>query len=344
MFRILPRAFWSQVFEKKKTSCSPLALTEDARAEVFARTTRVIEGCFANCAVSLYGSAAYGMALPGSDLDICVSGPLESATPWHDLAPHLQKMVGSNGSVQVIASSKIPVVKVRDPVYGYSIDVTFGHQPLDSVKLIKKWDADMDRLKPLVLIVKYLLQQRCLNLPYTGGLSSFCVVVMVRHFLCTLRLQKKAKLNEQSPLGPLLLGFLRYFGPRFDYQQCGVCADGHLVSKDETGLVNDVFVVLNPLETRAVNCASSAFRMADVVTMFAVVDEQLRSAVCLDLEGPDAPFPSALSAVIWPDEAIAQRRQRIKDVVRARQRNRSGKGPKKTLKIDPENRLQNMLA
>jgi DNA polymerase sigma len=285
------------------------------------------------------------MALPGSDLDVCVTGPLESATPWNDLAPHLQKMVGSTGSVQVIASSKIPVVKVRDPVYGYNIDVTFGHQPLDSVKLIKKWDAEMDRLKPLVLIVKYLLQQRCLNLPYTGGLSSFCVVVMVRHFLLTLRRERKAKLNEQSPLGPLLLGFLRYFGPRFLYQELGVCADGTLVSKEEVGLEKDVFVVLNPLEARAINCAASAFRMADVVTMFAVVDEQLRRAVCLDLEAPDAPFPSALSAVVWPDEAIVQRRQRIKDVTRARARNRSGgKGPKKTLKVDPENRLQNLFA
>ncbi len=321
------------------------ASLEDARQEVFARVAHVIECCFPKCVVSLYGSVAYGMALPNSDLDVCVAGVLDSATPWHDLAPYLQKWVGSGGAVQVIASSKIPVVKLRDPLYGFCIDVTFGHQPLESVAMIKSWDAEMDRLKPLVLIVKYLLQQRCLNLPYTGGLSSFCVVVMVRHFLRSLSGQQKdrsRKLTEQSPLGPLVLAFLRYFGPRFDYNSYAVCADGTLVSRADLEL-NDVFVILNPLESRPVNCAASAFRMADVATMFAVVDDQLRSVVSMDLGGPDAPFASVLSAVVWPDETIEMRRRRIKDILTARLRPRNGKGPKKTLKLDPENLLENLV-
>jgi non-canonical poly(A) RNA polymerase PAPD5/7 len=135
-----------------------------------------------------------------------------------------------------------------------------------------------------VLAVKYFLLQRDLNVPYSGGLSSFVVACMVRHFLSSIRGNRKSgsnarrKLTDMSPLGPLLLGFLRYFGSRFNFTNLVYFTDGTTRRKSECGLSEGpMFVMANPLENSLVNCAASAFRIAEVATTFAVLEQQVQS-------------------------------------------------------------------
>jgi DNA polymerase sigma len=171
---------------------------------------------------------------------------------------------------------------------------------------------------------------------------------MVRHYLCQLRAHKrsdsaKRRLTETSPLGPLLLGFLRYFGPRFNYHSLACCVDGTTRSKADCGLVDNVFVLLNPLEEKFVNCANSAFRMAEIATMFAVVEQQLHDAIDADLTAKDAKFQTVLSCVCFADPLIEQRRKIFRElrssqrVTPSVERSERGKAPRKALKIDLEN-------
>jgi DNA polymerase sigma len=317
---------------KKKKKRLIAALLDQCRLDAFNKCKAVIKSCFPSAKVELYGSAATKLALPTSDLDISVvSGFEDSSESLYKLSPYLEKYGAKN--LQVIAGCKVPVIKFVDPTYGFSLDITFGVSASSTVKKVLGWVSELDRLRPLTLIIKSLLHQRNLNVPYTGGLGSFSVVVMVRHFLLTLKDNKRG-MTTTSPMGPLLLHFLRYFG-RFNFQQLAVKHDGTTISKQETG-IDQPFVVLNPLENSFVNAASSSFRMQEIMAMFICTEKALRMAMGKDYTLPDARFGSVLSNVCFVDPSVAAWRQTL--VPPTKQRNpKNGKSFKKAHRVDMEN-------
>ena len=120
----------------------------------------------------------------------------------------------------------------------------------------------MDALVPLVLVLKQFLYQRGLHNAFTGGLSSYCLVLMVISFLQlfggssgggtaagnSLNVSSGATSNDKAGtssstsshpkpalhngnacgtsstknLGVLLHDFLELYGKRFDYQNFGI--------------------------------------------------------------------------------------------------------------------------
>jgi non-canonical poly(A) RNA polymerase PAPD5/7 len=117
-----------------------------ARTAVFSQVSSVIKKCFPDCVVELYGSSATQLCLPNSDLDLSVSGTGGSGAPWSDLAPFLREFGAQN--LQVISTSKVPLVKLRDPVYSLNVDISFQtNSAAPSVELVRTWMTQMDRFK-----------------------------------------------------------------------------------------------------------------------------------------------------------------------------------------------------
>lgn len=87
-------------------------------------------------------------------------------------------------------------------------------------------------LPPLVLVLKQFLYEKGLNNTYTGGLGSYCLVLMVISFLQSKRFSgnnifnndNKAGFEEKGKfnLGILLLEFLELYGKKFDYNNMGI--------------------------------------------------------------------------------------------------------------------------
>jgi DNA polymerase sigma len=187
------------------------------------RVTEVITSLWPQCHVVPYGSTITRCALPCSDIDLAVVSGYEGEHPWFELSSRLvQAGVCDADVMHVISTSRVPVIKLREGRFNICVDISFGVDPQPTLSLMDEWDKDMPHLRPLVMIVKCLLSQRGLNDVYAGGIGSFTVVVMVRHFLSTLKDtkpvpttaqgdkentkgSKKKKLNPSSPLGPLLL-------------------------------------------------------------------------------------------------------------------------------------------
>jgi DNA polymerase sigma len=65
-------------------------------------------------------------------------------------------------------------------------------------------------LKPIVLVLKKLLQNHGLNHPYHGGLNSYSLVLITSAFL--------HRFNVVESVSKNLVEFLRYFGYFFDPQ------------------------------------------------------------------------------------------------------------------------------
>lgn len=98
-------------------------------------------------------------------------------------------MLGSQSwveSIVVLETAKIPVLKLVSAESSVPIDITFEsaatHSGLLARDLIKRYAEEIPELYPLAIVFKQLLRERGLNDAYTGGLSSYSVVLMLIHF------------------------------------------------------------------------------------------------------------------------------------------------------------------
>ena len=65
-----------------------------------------------------------------------------------------------------------------------TLDITSkSHLGVETVSLVKKLVLHYQELRPLVLVIKQLLNTMRLNDPYTGGLGSYALVIMVAALL-----------------------------------------------------------------------------------------------------------------------------------------------------------------
>ena len=134
-------------------------------------------------------------------------------------------------SIRIIGNTTIPVLKLKtrprsnsvDSFPSLSLDVSFegkGHKGLEANKFILGLMKEKPPLRPVVLVLKYFLTKRSLCESYTGGLSSYALLLMAARFL-----QETEDHNfncEVLDIGALFLGFLNFFGERFDPRQTGI--------------------------------------------------------------------------------------------------------------------------
>lgn len=89
-------------------------------------------------------------------------------------------------SLLLLDTAKIPVLKLVSADTRVPIDITFEssstHSGLIARDLIKRYAEELPELYPLAVVFKQLLRERDLNDAYTGGLSSYSIVLMIVHF------------------------------------------------------------------------------------------------------------------------------------------------------------------
>lgn len=89
-------------------------------------------------------------------------------------------------SMVLLDTAKIPVLKLVSAETRVPIDITFEssstHSGLIARDLIKRYADELPELYPLAVVFKQLLRERDLNDAYTGGLSSYSIVLMIIHF------------------------------------------------------------------------------------------------------------------------------------------------------------------
>jgi DNA polymerase sigma len=84
----------------------------------------------------------------------------------------------------VVAKAKVPIVKLVVMPYGLKFDISIGKSNgLEAVSLIREHLQKWPPLRPLVTILKLYLLQRNMNEVFTGGLSSYALIISVVGFL-----------------------------------------------------------------------------------------------------------------------------------------------------------------
>lgn len=202
---------------------SPRPEEEAMRREVVNRIETVIKDLWPTARVEIFGSFSTGLYLPTSDIDLVVFGEWDHPPlHLHQLEQALRKQnVAEPYSIKVLDKATVPIIKLTDQETEVKVDISFNVETgLRAARLIKDYLKRYTVLPYLIFILKQFLLQRDLNEVFTGGISSYSLILMVISFLqLHPRIDtRRANIN----LGILLIEFLELYGRDFNYLRTGI--------------------------------------------------------------------------------------------------------------------------
>ncbi|XP_014209789.1 non-canonical poly(A) RNA polymerase PAPD5 isoform X2 [Copidosoma floridanum] len=204
------------------------------RLRVVNRIETVINDLWPDSKMEIFGSFRTGLYLPTSDIDLVVIGKWTNL-PLHTLERALiDQNIVEPSYIKVLDKASVPIVKLTDKETEIKVDISFNmSNGVKSAELIKTFKAQYPALEKLVMVLKQFLLQRDLNEVFTGGISSYSLILMTISFL-----QLHPRVNIDSPdvnLGVLLIEFLELYGRKFNYVKTGIRVKngGTYISKEE---------------------------------------------------------------------------------------------------------------
>ncbi|CAH8627207.1 unnamed protein product [Schistosoma intercalatum] len=297
---------------------SPNPAEQFAREVVVAKVKDIVYGLWPNCQVDVFGSFKTGLYLPTSDIDMVIFGKWD-ALPLHTLEQALFKS-GISSEIKVLDKATVPIVKMTDKETELRVDISFNM--INSVKaaeLIRVFMKKYPCLPYLVFVLKQFLLQRSLNEVWTGGLSSYALILMCVSFL-QHTLRPEVSIDDVN-LGILLVEFFELYGRHFNYRNTAIriTNGGCYVRKEvvqqnmERGLRPSLLCIEDPLcpgndVGRRSYCAlqiKQAFEYAYVVLSSAVLPQYHFLHCNTDV--------SILGRIIRISKKSVEFRQRIQD-------------------------------
>ncbi|KAL2477973.1 Nucleotidyltransferase family protein [Forsythia ovata] len=149
------------------------------------------------------------------------------------------------------------------------LDISFkspSHTGLQTTGLVKEITEQFPAATPLALLLKQFLADRSLDQSYSGGLSSYCLILLITRFL-------QHEHHHGRPInqnyGSLLMDFLYFYGNVFDSRQMRISVQGSGVYLTrERGCSIDPLYVDDPLFPTN-NVGRNCFRIHQCIKAFA---------------------------------------------------------------------------
>ncbi|RXN21187.1 poly(A) RNA polymerase GLD2-like protein [Labeo rohita] len=211
---------------------------------------RDIQTIFPCARVFLGGSSLNGFGSRSSDADLCLvieEGMVHRRTDAVYVLSRVRKLFYTLSYIErpQLIRAKVPILKFRDRVSGVEFDLNFNNTVgIRNTFLLRTYAYVEKRVRPIILVIKKWASHHRINDASRGTLSSYTLVLMVLHYLQTLpepvipclqmdypecfnpkmdiHLVPSGPSNipafvskNQSSLGDLLLGFLKYYATVF---------------------------------------------------------------------------------------------------------------------------------
>jgi DNA polymerase sigma len=238
--------------------------------------------------IQIYGSLCTGLAIPASDVD-CVmmrsSDPMIAAAMPMGLSSALLNIDAAATSslpqraaraslstgirtaadrmrrhpaftnVSCIAHAKVPIVKCRHRRENVKVDLSFEKDGCVSSNYLCELfcEPGNELARPLIVLIKALVNHCGLDDPSVGGLGSFPISLLVLWYLkhCV---PSRYTAELRRSIAVLLVGFLQYYGTEFDFQRQGIdYVQQKMFAKPPA---RDLFIV-NPIRP-GTNCTRAA--------------------------------------------------------------------------------------
>lgn len=125
-----------------------------------------------------------------------------------------------------IRGASYPVLKIECTAQYNSkkMDITIKearHTGINCVSLVRDYIVEYEKiLRPIVFVLKQMVFMAGLNDPFTGGINSYGLILMVVAYLqVELRKHNTTKEHVSNNLGTFFLNFLNNYGNVLDYNQ-----------------------------------------------------------------------------------------------------------------------------
>ena len=161
----------------------------------------------------------------------------------------------ANAPIPIITFLTVPLPSSTSTNHQIRLDISFegsSHNGLATNSMVLSLIHEFPALRPLVLILKTFLIRRGFCAAYTGGLSSYALLLLVARFLQEISrpTATAAALTASctADLGALLINFLDFYGNRFDPRVSGISTvnrcffnrdELHAMTRDPTTLNDD---------------------------------------------------------------------------------------------------------
>jgi non-canonical poly(A) RNA polymerase PAPD5/7 len=288
------------------------------------------------CKVQVFGSQATGLFLPTSDIDLVIMMDKDETNGKEDKKRveerEMQEWDASSGSpllrlaqtlrdewqdeltyLEVIENTRVPLVKFTHSS-GVSLDVCFDQETGPKAAVLMKTYMDaMPPLRPLAFVLKYFMESRGLNEPYSGGVGSYMLQLMIVSFL---QHRERDGYNFRRPslynLGCLLVEFFELYGLDFNYVTTGLSVrhDGFYFPKGSKDRKEHFWqpsrrfamAIENPLEPTH-DVGKPSYRIQTVQRSFELAFKTLLA----HLSEPMVPAVSSLASILPPTAEMVKR-------------------------------------
>jgi non-canonical poly(A) RNA polymerase PAPD5/7 len=219
--------------------------------------------------------------------------------------------------LEIIEQTRVPLVKFTIEPYNIDIDVCFD-QPggPESADLMHRFMSSMPPLRPLTFVLKYFLASRDINKPFTGGIGSYMLQLMIVSFLQHRSREERyrvGRIENVFNLGSLLVDFFEFYGADLNYLTTGISVrnDGFYFAKGERDKKSMFWqpgrpfslAIENPLDT-TMDVGAGAYRIQMIQRVFQHSYQTLLAYVAEPREKTD----SILTRIIPPTAEMEKRR------------------------------------
>ncbi|GAB0491764.1 hypothetical protein MMPV_003019 [Pyropia vietnamensis] len=296
---------------------APTTAEEAAREALVTTLRRVIRELWPAARVELFGSYATRLYLPTSDVDVCIMGAPDEFFGGRDrletVAAALERVPGLVRTVRIIRA-RVPLVKLIHAASGVACDISFDQaNGPTNVPVIRRYLHAYPALHPLLLVVKAFLYQRGLNEVFTGGLSSYSVLLLVVSHLQTLRFNFPM---ASADLGDALITFFTLYGRLFNVAFASIAvgdspAPGYRVKSRRWAPADGDTLRYsmedpNDLENELGRNSYAAARIRKVFSSAASALGRWRRT------GASVEHPTPLSTIIFADPQLVDRREVVR--------------------------------
>ncbi|KAM6931393.1 poly(A) RNA polymerase GLD2 [Xenentodon cancila] len=239
-----------ELFEACQQQASDLERKERCRAQLQQDIQHIFEA-----RLYLTGSSMNGLGCRSSDADLCLVIKENKKTDPISVLTHLKVFFRSLAYIEAVhlIRAKVPILRFKERGSNLEFDLNVNNTVgIRNTFLLRSYAYADLRVRPMILVVKKWARHHKINNASKGTLSSYTLVLMVLYYLQTRKVPVLSSLQRhypdcfdpfmdidtvperpkcippyisrnQSSLGDLLLGFLKYYATEFSW-------DKHVIS------------------------------------------------------------------------------------------------------------------
>ena len=288
---------------------------KELRRKTYNSIQNIIKENFPEYTCELYGSFKTDLSLPNSDIDILILENGQEDNPEKDDIYLLNSLISIYNVLYnkheidnlELVKAKVPIIKCIHKETKIHIDISLfkknGSLAVEEVESIVKIYPE---IKPLILVIKYMLRQRDLNEIYKGGISSFIIFTLLYYYIVDVKKRIIYKNNNEKKeklitLGELLLGFFNFYGFDFNYRKLGISIRNGCFLFRRTDESKNILCVENFQDIKQ-DMGKSCYQYKKIIDLFKFASRSLTSCT--------SPVISYLSLFIFPDEILKERNQK----------------------------------